>query len=245
MEEALQELVVKLGKLPPGELHERLRQLVPSLPLRERFELLHRLGVYHHADTVSGAASTLSETSRLRSALPGLVEEHGVVTILDVPCGDFYWMQRVPFAGQYTGADIVPEIVEANERYHGSENRRFVVLDATRDLLPRVDLVLCRDLFVHLSDRDVEAVLRNLVASGSRLLLTNHFRDRVENQDIESGDFRALNLCCSPFHFPPPMTVIVEDSSLADGLFRDRAMALWNLTDVAHAMGRARPSARC
>ncbi len=238
MNERLEELVVKMGDLPPAELHERLRQLVPSLALRERFELLHRLGVYHHADTVSGAASTLSETSRLRAALPGLVEEHGVATMLDVPSGDFHWMQRVPFAGQYTGADIVPGIVAENQRRHGSANRRFVVLDATRDPLPRVDLVLCRDLFVHLSDRDVQAVLRNLVASGSRLLLTNHFRDRIENQDIESGDFRALNLCCPPFRLPPPMTVIVEDSALADGLFRDRAMALWNLADVERALSR-------
>ncbi len=237
MEDSVQELVVRLGGLPPAELHERLRQIIPSLALRERFELLHRLGVYHHAETVSGAASTLSETARLRAALPGWIAEHRVATMLDIPCGDFSWMRRVPFAGHYTGADIVPEIIAANERLHGSENRRFVVLDATRDPLPQVDLVLCRDLFVHLGDRDVRAVLRNLVASRSRLLLTSHFCDRVDNPDIESGDFRAIQLCRPPFCLPEPKSVLLEESSLADGLFRDRAMALFDLAEIAQAMG--------
>ncbi len=239
MDENLANLAASLAGLPRAELHERLRELVGSLPLAERFQLLHAVGVYHHAESVSGAASTLAETARLRAALPELVREEGVRSILDVPCGDFHWMQQVPLAVDYTGADVVPEIVEANQTLYGGEGRRFVVLDATRDPLPRVDLVLCRDLLVHLSLRDVAAVLRNVVASGSRLLLTSHFADRADNPDIVSGDFRPVNLCRPPFGFPPPARVIVEDSRLADGAFRDRAMALWPVPAAARALAEA------
>jgi SAM-dependent methyltransferase len=235
MDEAIRRALSELEGLPRPELHARLRDLVPSLSLPERFDLLHRLGVYHNPETVSGDASTLAETARMRAALPGLVAELGAGSILDVPCGDFYWMQRVPFSGLYTGCDIVPGLVESNQRRYGSEQRRFLVLDATLDPLPRADLVICRDLFVHLSNRDVLAVLRNLVASGSGWLLTNHFHERGSNPDIESGDFRAINLCQPPFGLPEPRRTIVEDSRLADGLFSDRAMGLWSFADLAGA----------
>lgn len=231
-------LTEELRALPRDLQHERLREIVPALSLAERFDLLHQLGVYHHAESLSGAASTLDETARLRAVLPEWIAAHAVSSILDIPCGDFHWMQRVEFAGQYTGADIVPGIVEANRRAYTSDRRRFVQLDATRDPLPAADLVVCRDLFVHLGNRDVLAVLANLVASGSRLLVTNHFLERTDNPDIESGDFRPINLCCAPFGLPQPMASIREESALADGLFRDRAMALWRLADVSFALAR-------
>jgi SAM-dependent methyltransferase len=226
-------LLAELRALPREQLHERLRALVPALPLGERFELLHLLGVYHHAESLSGAASTLAETARLRAALPGLIASLRVESLLDIPCGDFHWMQEVPFSGSYVGADIVPEMVERNRLLYGSERRRFAVLDATSDRLPQVDLVLCRDLFVHLGNRDVAAVLRNIAASGARWLLTNHFQEREENPDIESGDFRAINLCRAPFHLSAPEVVVLEESALDGGLYRDRAMALWPVSTVA------------
>jgi SAM-dependent methyltransferase len=208
------------------------------LTLAERFELLHRLGVYHHPETFSGFASTLEETAALRAALPGLVAAHAVGSVLDIPCGDFHWLRQVTLEVDYTGADIVPELVEANQRRHGGAHRRFVVLDATRDPLPEVDLILCRDLLIHLSLADGWAALRNFHRSGSRWLLTNHFAGREENPDILSGDFRPIHLCRPPFRFPPPEAVIAERSQLAGGAFADRSMALWRLADLGPALAR-------
>lgn len=232
-------LAEELADVPPAELLDRLRAIVEGLSLQERFDLLHRLGIYHHPDSVSGAAATLDETEKLRAALPRIVKEHGVTSMLDIPCGDFHWMQYVPLDPvDYTGADIVPEIVADNAKRFGNARRHFLVLDATRDQLPRVDLIHCRDLLIHLSNRDCHAALANFVASGSRLLLTSHFADRTANADIVSGDFRPVNLTREPFHFPPPLEVINERSALADHTFTDRSMALWRLADVAERIGR-------
>lgn len=221
-----------LNRYGRAELHERLRETLPELTLAERFELLHQLGVYHHPESASGAASTLRETAALREAVPRLVEEWGVESVLDIPCGDFHWLQQVPLEASYTGADIVPELVEANRRAFGSETRRFLVLDATRDPLPPVDLVLCRDLLIHLANADCRAVLANIAKSGSKLLLTNHFTDRADNPDILSGDFRPINLCRPPFDLPPPIAVVDEHSELGEGGFRDRTMGLWRVSDL-------------
>lgn len=116
------------------ERNNRLRAVISGLSLAERFQMLHDLGIYHHPESVSGAASTLSETAALREALPPLMSRYGIASVLDIPCGDFHWMQHVTVP-DYTGADIVPEIVAANRASHETQWRRFQVLDATRDPL--------------------------------------------------------------------------------------------------------------
>ena len=234
----MSQLAQELAGIPAAELHDRLRVVVERLSLQERFDLLHRLGIYHHPDSVSGAAATLDETAALRAALPGLVAKHAIGSLLDIPCGDFHWMQHVAIDLDYTGADIVRDIVLENQKRHGGNRRRFVVLDATRDALPRVDLILCRDLLIHLSLRDCRAALTNFAASGSRFLLTSHFENRSDNPEIVSGDFRPINLCRRPFNFPEPLEVINEHSALDGDAFSDRSMALWRLGDVAGVIGR-------
>ena len=70
-------------------------------------------------------------------ALPALVKELGVRSLLDAPCGDFNWMRHVDLDGvEYTGGDVVPELVARNRELYGAAGRRFVTLDLTRDPLP-------------------------------------------------------------------------------------------------------------
>lgn len=228
-ESRVEEIARGLAGLSGRSLHDRLREIVPELTLAERFELLHTLGVYEHPESLSGAASTLHETRRLRQELPGLLRRERVKTLVDVPCGDFHWMRELDLDLDYLGVDIVPALVERNRALYGNARRRFELLDATREPPPAADLIHCRDLFIHLSLGDIAKVLANFVASGSRLLLASHFGDRQENAEILSGDFRAMNLCRAPFHLPPPREVILEESELAGGEFPDRAMALWDL----------------
>jgi hypothetical protein len=233
MSDHITTLARELAELPPEERNDRLRAEVGSLSLPERWDLLHRLGVYHHPESLSGAASAFEETAALREALPRVIEERSVATILDIPCGDFAWMQHVGLNAEYTGADVVPALVNENQKRYGNERRRFVILDATRDKLPAVDLILSRDLLIHLSLGDMRAALANFAASGSRFLLTNHFEQRTDNPDIVSGDFRPVNLCSPPFNLPPPLEIINERSALGGGAFADRSMALWRLADIA------------
>ncbi len=219
--------------LSRAESIAKLRSVADSLSLSQRFVLLHELGICKGQESQSGDASSLDETRALRRSLPALLERHDVRKILDIPCGDMHWMRHVDLDGiDYVGADIVPRIVDANRRRLTGPRREFQILDATRDALPEVDLVLCRDLFIHLSLGELTRTLANFVASGSRLLLTSHFTSCVENVDISSGDFRPVNLCRPPFDLPPPIDVINEDSMLCDGDFRDRSMALWRLSDL-------------
>lgn len=228
----------ELRRLEVDERIGRLRAVLPRLDLRRRFELLDALGIYHHPETISGAGSTIEETAALRRILPSLVEDYEIRSILDVPCGDFNWFRRVPLSNvDYVGVDIVHRIIERNRRIHAGENRRFEVADATCDRLPKADLVVCRDLLIHLSLADISRVLRQVLRSGSNWFLATHFGDTNCNDDIESGDFRPVNLCAPPFELYRPVLVISEESRMAEGRFADRSMALWPITALEHAAG--------
>jgi hypothetical protein len=210
-----------------------LRARVDRLSLAERFLLIDELGIYRDKESRSGEGSSLAETEALRRALPALLDSNGVRSILDIPCGDFNWMRTVDLESrEYIGADIVPAIIVENQRRFGRPNRRFVVLDGAVDPLPAVDLILCRDLFIHLSLNDISLMLRNFLASEALFLLVTHYTERRENADIISGDFRPVNLCAPPFHFPPPAMAINEESRQAEGMFPDRSMALWEIAAI-------------
>lgn len=154
-----------------------------------------------------------------------------VRSIVDAPCGDFNWMRHV-LAGRdldYTGIDIVQELIETNERLHTAPQRRFVCADMTRADLPQADLIICRDGLVHLSFTDARAAMQNFRRSGSRYLLATTFVGRSSNTDIRTGAWRPLNLAVAPFGFPEPLALIDERCMHSEGIYRDKRLALWAL----------------
>ena len=184
----------------------------------------------------SGTGANLEQTRVIRTELPKLCAELGVVRLLDIPCGDFYWMQHTDLTGiSYIGADIVKEIVDWNEEQFGGANgRKFLNLNLCEDLLPDADLILCRDCLVHLSNDDVCKALRNNIhRSNARYLLTTTFADRDRNVDIPTGDWRTLDLTLKPFLFPPPLKVINEGCTLSGNDYADKSLALWRIQDLA------------
>jgi hypothetical protein len=201
--------------------------------LRETFAYIYATRFWHGAASVSGEGASLDQTRRIRHELPRLLEALGVDMMLDLPCGDFGWMQFVDLSlKMYIGADIVPELIAGNRTRYGDDRHRFLVLDVTRSALPRADLVLCRDCFVHLSFHDIRKALHNIRRSGITYLLTTTFPACHENQDITTGDWRVLNLEASPFDFPAPLRLINEACTEGGGQFQDKSLGLWRLDDL-------------
>ena len=112
-----------------------------------------------------------------------LVTQFSIRTMLDIPCGDGHWMSQVGLELEhYIGGDIVEDLVsESRARWRPSTGiSEFVRLDLIHDLLPKVDLVFCRDCLVHLSFADALQALEKIQTSGSRYLLTTTFPGRNE-----------------------------------------------------------------
>ena len=63
-------------------------------------------------DFLSGSGSNLIQTKTINQELPKIFLEFNIITVLDIPCGDFYWMRVLDLRNiKYLGADIVREIV--------------------------------------------------------------------------------------------------------------------------------------
>jgi SAM-dependent methyltransferase len=186
--------------------------------------------------SVSGPGSEADQVKVIVRELPNFFRELAVSSILDIPCGDFHWMRTVDLGSiRYIGADIVEELVRRNQQF-AEGNRSFIHADLLKDELPRVDLVFCRDCLVHLSFSDIRQALRNICASGSRYLLTSHFMDREKNGEINTGEWRPLNLTLPPFRFPPPIRILVEGCTEQDFRYTDKALALWNIDEIRTAL---------
>jgi hypothetical protein len=181
------------------------------------------------AESISGGGSTTAATETIRGALPKLISDFGVRTMLDIPCGDGNWMSQLPMnLDLYIGADIVQQLVDFNLGGWGeTERRKFAKLDLTRDGLPRVDLIFCRDCLVHLSDANVIRGLANIKASGSTYLITTTFPNHPENADIVDGEWRPINLERQPFNLPPPLRLVGE--GLTESSYRDKSLGLWRI----------------
>jgi hypothetical protein len=206
------------------------------------FTDIYTRNAWNGRDSLSGTGSDLHQTRLIAKAIPAVLRERRVATMLDVPCGDFHWMSRVDLDGtDYIGADIVDAIVRTNQELHERRGVQFRRLDLLQDALPKVDLILCRDCLVHLSFADVHRALDNICDSGAEYLLTTTFPDRIDNTDILMGDWRPLNLERAPFHLPPPLQVIDEGCTEGGGYFVDKSLGLWRVSDVRNAL-RARYS---
>jgi hypothetical protein len=216
---------------------ERAHEL-SELGLSDRFARIYSTNLWSDPESRSGVGSTLDATRVLRAELPDALRQLEARVLLDVPCGDFTWMEQVDLSGiEYIGGDIVPLIVEENQRLHSRKSRRFTRLDLTQDVLPDADVLLCRDCLVHLSYANIRVVLANIARSNIRFVLMTSFPGRRDNYDVADGDWRALDFQAPPFSFPEPRLAIVERCEEEDGAYADKALLAWRVDELPVLVG--------
>ena len=85
---------------------ERASELT-KLGLQERFERIYSTNLWSDPDSRSGVGSTIDSTAVVRAELPLALRQLDARVLLDVPCGDFAWMEQVDLTGiEYIGGDI-------------------------------------------------------------------------------------------------------------------------------------------
>ena len=210
------------------------RETVLGHSTREIFSRIYERNSWANAESVSGAGSDLVQTRAVRAGLVKLVESLSVETMLDAPCGDYFWMQTLNLnLRRYVGADIVPALIRANKEKYASDAVQFESLDITADPLPRSDLILCRDCLVHLPLQAALDALRNFKRSGSKYLLTTTYPGllKANQQLIVTGNWRPLDLTLPPFSLPPPIQLINEECTEADD-FKEKSLGLRGLSQL-------------
>jgi hypothetical protein len=174
--------------------------------MKDHYTKFYKTNGWRDNESRSGPGSTVRYTENLRMELPKLISQFEIKSILDAPCGDFNWMQHVVPNLQdidYTGADIVDEIVKDNNKKYANNDVKFISLDVTKDKLPLVDLMICRDCLFHFSNRSIINTLNNFVNSNIKYLLTTTFinEEQFKNRDCAEGSFRKIDLFIQPYSF--------------------------------------------
>jgi hypothetical protein len=207
--------------------------------VEDKFTFIYQKNHWGSKESVSGSGSTLLYTDNLRKNLPGLISKYSIKKVFDAPCGDFNWMQvLLPNVDiDYVGGDIVKALVDQHNIKHKTNKIAFVHLDLIKDNLPKTDLLICRDCLFHLSYKDTKSVLENFVKSGTPYLLTtthkNNGADRFVNSDIQTGDFRLIDLLSIPYNFPTDYLESIDDWITPDP---ERQMCLWNRDQILEAL---------
>jgi len=224
----------------PGfcQLHEflaarRIKRKFKGQSTAEIFTSIYTSNQWRSEVSRSGQGSDDVQTRVISRELSRLLCALGANSLLDVPCGDFHWMSKIDLGGiEYIGGDIVLPLIQTNRKKFGSARRRFEQLDLITQPLPHADVVLVRDCLVHLTFSEALRAIVNVRESGATWLITTTFLGRTKNRDIRTGSWRPLNLEKSPFNFPKPSHVILEDCTEAGGAFADKALAAWRIADL-------------
>jgi mannosyltransferase OCH1-like enzyme len=213
--------------------HSDPRGLKRANPMQRVFEKIIESNRKVQDESLSGPGSCLAQTAEIRRLLPFLLADLNIRSLLDAPCGDFNWLKHVRLdLEEYIGGDIVPALVEQNQKQFADKQRRYLHLDITRDHLPQVDLILCRDCLVHFPLAEVTQALKNFKRSRSRYLLTTTFTGPRRNTEIATGEWRTLNLQLPPFNFPPPLRLVNEKCTEVNGMYSDKGLGLWRLDSL-------------
>ncbi len=199
------------------------------------FTRIYESNLWRDNENKSGSVSTLSSTEKLREKLQQILSDFGISSIGDLACGDFNWMCHMDLTGvKYTGIDVVEAMISANNEKHANENTSFATADLISDPIDQYDLVVLRDVLVHLTMEDAYCILQNILDSGSRYLLTTSFTGDRDNIDLKySGEkWRTVSLNKNPFNFPEPLWVINEGCAEGDGQYTDKSMLLFEISKL-------------
>ena len=188
--------------------------------VRGKFTKIYKLNYWGDKNSLSGPGSNLDSTKILRGELPKLIKQFKIKSILDAPCGDFHWMKKIykKMNVNYCGGDIVDEIIKKNTKTYSDQNTTFIKLDIIKDKIPNADLMICRDCLIHFSYKDIFGFFKNFVKSNVKFILTTSYFNTTEfeNRNIQTGDFRKIDLFKDPFFFKKEYFYEINDNSLID-----------------------------
>lgn len=147
-----------------SKLDAKLGRLSP----RQAFAEVYQKGLWGVRDGGLGSSGGGSHDSEnvdpYVTAITEFVERlSGPITLVDLGCGDLAVGRRlIPLVDHYVGCDVVPDLIVEHRRNYARPDASFECIDIVRDELPRGEVATIRQVFQHLSNEQIRAVLPKL-----------------------------------------------------------------------------------
>jgi len=132
-------------------------------------------------------------------------------------------------ASEYIACDVVPAVITSNKQKYSHANVKFQVLDATNETLPGGDIIILRQVLQHLSNIDIEKVLRSIEHNFKYLIFTDHQPlnsnwkpniDKLTGSNIRNEFNSGLDLTAEPFNLSVAESQIIDSVRIDDGYIR-------------------------
>ena len=134
------------------------------------------------------------------------------LNVIDIGCGDFnIGKELLLYFNNYTAVDVVDPLIEYNKNKFKNLNVCFKSLDITKNSIPFTDVIILRQVFQHLSNRNIYNALKNIYLKSKDIILTETIPSTpfVPNLDIKSGaktrfanKDSGVDIISPPFNFP-------------------------------------------
>ena len=89
------------------------------------------------------------------------------------------------------------------------------------------DIIICKDVLVHLNFIDALRTLTNIKNSKSTYFLSTTFVD-FENININTGQWRPINLLSTPFNLNPPIMFYPNIEGFKSG-WTNKGIGIWKI----------------
>jgi SAM-dependent methyltransferase len=176
------------------------------------FEEIYRKGIWGRDGTgygSSGGGSTLAEGRPFIQYIEHFLNTHEIQSIVDVGCGDWVLAKEIHWGmREYIGIDVVKILIKRNQLAHSTKNIHFMYLDAAEKEIPGGDLLICKDVLQHLSNRCIAHILSESKKFKYCIFVNDiHPWDAAQNnRDIRNGEHHTLDLVAWPFNLQPLLT---------------------------------------
>jgi SAM-dependent methyltransferase len=165
----------------------------------------------------SGEGTYVEDLSLYTESLLKFIQENQIKSICEIGCGDFHVSKKLVenISVNYTGIDVVPDLVNHLNQQFASESINFICLDAAslNAKLPQVDLCIIRQVLQHLNNNQIHQILKN-TSHIPNLIITEHVpvNPVVYNSDkVTNGYIRLQNKIPSGiFLDKPPFNKAIE-----------------------------------
>ena len=151
------------------------------------------------------------------------------LTVVDLGCGDFNVGNRLTdLATIYIACDVVEALIERNRQLFVRNNLKFLRLDAIAGPLPQGDVVIVKQVFQHLRNDQIMAILRNMRPFNvwiicEHLPTTQDFTPNIDQRarpDNRLGSNSGIVVTAPPFNVIPRKEAILCETPSDGGIIR-------------------------
>jgi SAM-dependent methyltransferase len=157
-----------------------------------------------NGQAISGPGSTLPQGWPFIQYVQNLLDTGEIHSIVDLGCGDWVLAKEINWGkSDYLGIDVVKSLVQKNQALYGSDTVHFLQLDAGSETIPTGDLLICKDVLMHLPDANIFHILAESKKFKYCLFINDINPFSSLNTDIPTCGFRTLDLTEPPYNLIP------------------------------------------